>query len=65
MLLNWDADTELLKRKELFTHFTDGPFGNDQAILAPIAQFENKSVSPYWFHSPVPYCYHKEVKWQS
>lgn len=65
ILRSWDAHTDLLTRKQYFTHFSDSPFGKDHAILSPVVQFEDKSVSPHWLHSPVPYCHHKEVKWQS
>ena len=65
MCTAWDAHTDLLKRKGYFVHFDDSPFGKDHAILAPVVQFENKSVQPHWRHSPVPYCHHKEVRWQT
>lgn len=65
MAVSWDTHTDLLKRKQYFTHFTDSPFGKDHAILAPLVHFDDKSASPHWLHSPVPFCHHKEVKWQS
>jgi hypothetical protein len=64
VLSAWSKQTDLFTRKRYFAHFKESPFGKDHIILAPIVKFENESVSPYWNHSPVPYCYHKEVQWQ-
>ena len=63
VLSAWASKTDLLHRKQYFTRFTHSPFGNDHIILGPLVKFENDEVSPYWKHSPVPYCYHKEVAW--
>lgn len=63
VLSAWASTTDLLKTKEYFAHFAESPFGKDHMILAPIVKFEDKDMSPYWKHSPVPYCHHKEVTW--
>jgi hypothetical protein len=59
----WAQTTDLLERKEFFSHFAESPFGKDHIILAPLVRYENVETSPYWKHSPVPYCQHPEVQW--
>ncbi|KAK4540708.1 hypothetical protein LTR36_008923 [Oleoguttula mirabilis] len=61
----WAETTDVLKRKEFFAHFEESPFGKDHVILAPLVRYGNAEVSPYWTHSPVPYCQHPEVQWAS
>jgi hypothetical protein len=65
MISTWAAQTDLIQWKHYFSHFEDSPFGKDDIILGPIVKFENESITPYWKHLPVPYCYHKEVRWRS
>ncbi|KAK5123465.1 hypothetical protein LTR85_002503 [Meristemomyces frigidus] len=61
----WAETTDVLKRKDFFSHFVESPFGKDHIILAPLVRYENAEVSPCWKHSPVPYCQHPEVQWAS
>ena len=63
VLKAWGQSTDLLKRTEFFSKFAESPFGKDHIILAPLVRYENADVSPYWKHSPVPYCQHPDVKW--
>ena len=61
----WLEHGKAIAKKEYYVNFEESPFGKDHTILAPVVRFGNKSVSPYWKHSPVPYCHSTEVKWSS
>lgn len=63
VLDGWRSQTNVFSRQEFFSKFANSPFGKDHTILGPVVKFENEASSPYWNHSPVPFCSHEKVGW--
>lgn len=63
ILDGWRSHSELLKRLDYFSHFSETKFGKDHYILAPMVKFENERASPRWDHGPVPFCDRDTVGW--
>lgn len=63
IIRTWTEKTDLLDRKDYYTHFAKSAFGNDHVILAPVVKFDDQEASPHWLKPPEPYLHHNEVQW--